>query len=190
MRALALVWLLAALPGCSRGGLEQAYRDLYVSRHAIDFPSDQAALENCRSMRLTKCIAVYDQAKRGREAVLAAEPSKAMTHALDAAGERCLSGPRHDPELCEGALVSLYFFVDVAQDATLLDAMKRFQPGSQSVIFGGQPYEWFGNRPQPRLWVEFIQTLPESTFSRVSRRHVLELFLGAGGGGKRGAALL
>ena len=192
MRAV-LVLLISSvivnLSACRRPDYGQAYRDLYLTRYGVDFPSDPSSVESCLASGEAKCREVYERAKKAKQVIVSSRPTVALNDALNTVAERC--SPEHiDAQLCEGALVSFYFYTDPTQDEILLVAVKKYPAPVQSMIFGYSPYAWFSNRPQPKPWVDFIQTLPDSLFPRASKLQVLKAFQEPGQSQKHGVALL
>lgn len=185
-----LLCFVMGLFGCEGMTLNHAYRNLYLSKYAIEFPDDQATLDNCIATQLATCIKLYEAAREGKQLILSTKPTVALNHVLTAIQERCRPDEQFDVELCKGAVVSLYFFSEPAQDEIILETFKKFPPALQSTILTDSPYAWFSNRPQPKLWEHYIQSLPESDFPRISKQQVIRLFGASIEDHKHGVVLL
>jgi len=174
--ALAVAGLLATV--CvNHGSLEEAYRRLYLSTFALEFPSSKEAFDICTRNQVQSCLELVARAREGKEMLRAVEPQTALEHTLEVIGSAC---PREGPdqqEVCLGAIVALYFFREREQDALILRAVLNADRATQRKLLGPVPFAWHGNRPEPERWIDALSKLPDDAFPRTGKDAVLKGFL-------------
>lgn len=172
---LARVGLLA-LFGCGTDSLDNAYRHLYLTKYAVDFPASEKALDYCESNRVKACLDLVALATDGKRRLLAVEPDKALDRTLSTIVASCpLEGPDQQ-ELCLGAIVALYFFREPDLDARMLRVLMKADRAVLRKVFSPSMFAWYYNRPQPKAWIDAVSKLPSDDFPRDGKASVLNAF--------------
>jgi hypothetical protein len=175
-RISVIVAMLAALAAaaCARDRLENAYTLLYASKYAIEFPVSEEHMQRCSRDKAQTCYELVRQAREGKQILLAAPKERALETTLDTIVTSCPSAKRE--QICLGAVIALYFFREPEQDTRI---RKRLLSSGNTVlhkVLGPSLFAWYGNRPQPELWIEALRKLPPDAFPREGKQTVLDAF--------------
>lgn len=175
--ALLVCSMIVVLAGCSEGfRLDQAYRSIYLSKYAIDFPDSATKLDNCRTRNVESCIQLYEDARNGKQKLLSINADKALSHTLETIQQHCLLQSDPDRELCHGAIMALYYFRTEQQDQRILESFRQFSPELRRLIFGNSQFAWFSNRTNREAWIKYVGSIPEELFVKVAKQAVVNYF--------------
>jgi hypothetical protein len=175
-KTLVSALLILALVSCNANSDNKAYRQLYLSKYAIDFPQTRAQYDRCRQKPVEPCRKLIEKAEDGKRRILSMGSSRAIEAAFNTIQEYCPDGSSEDEELCKGAIISLFLFDDEEKDRQIRALFTQLPQTVQSEIFGQSPYAWFSNRPQAKPWIQIIQSLPEVQLSTNDKNAVIQIF--------------
>lgn len=72
--------------------------------------------------------------------------------------------------------MSLYYFNKDKQDSIIIESFNKIPPLLQKHIFGKSRFAWFSNRPNVKLWVKYVEDIPEELFVYVDKNDVVKYF--------------
>jgi len=165
-RILSLV-LLLVLMGCQtlepdsnalRNQLEAAFGDLYLAKGGLEFPHTEAALTRCVEYDNQSCLKAHQTVEKAQQTILAFPTKQALEETLRTIPVVCGSNDKQEAVfICQGGIMSLYFYNDDADDADILQAVKYYPKAVRNLIFNGD-FAWFNNRSKAKNWIAYIES--------------------------------
>lgn len=173
---LLAVGAIFAASACRTDSLDEAYKRLYLSKYALDFPASEKDLDRCVRNKVKACLDLVETARKGKQLLQAVEPNKALQRTLETIIATCPSEEQSKQEACLGAIVALYFFREPEQDARILQKLIKADRQVLRKVFGPSPFAWYNNRPAPEVWIAALKELPPDYFPRNGKDPVLRAF--------------
>jgi hypothetical protein len=185
-----LVTVVTVGGACRDHSLEAAYRQLYVSKYAIEFPASEEELQRCRRDKIQPCLSLVERAREGKNSLLAMGPARALDLTLGTIVSTCPSQRQEREEVCLGAIIALYFFREPDQDERIRHSLLKADRKVLEKVFSRSLFAWYGNRPQPQLWVQALKDLPRDVFPGNGKDVVMQAFAALDGQVAGGVTLL
>lgn len=185
-----LIFLLLCISSCSDNDITSAFKALYLSKYAVEFPQNNAQYRNCINKPLPNCQLLIEKVQEGRNQLESLGSERAIRTAFRYINQYCPSGENRDEELCKGAIISFYFYNDDADDSLIRTLFSELSPIIQSEIFSQSSYEWFHNRQSTTPWIEIIENIPDEHMSRIYKDSTIRSIQSGVNNELRGIALI
>lgn len=155
---------------------EQVFSRLSLATNGLEFPHSHEVLSICKRTKSAGCLKTYQRAMDAKNTLKANLTQQSLLETLEVINRTCASKSKpSDSLVCTGALLSLFFYNNPSFDEIIIDNIKKMSLVDRSRIFEHH-YHWYGNRPNPKLWIDYIQSAPIDWTTPESRRITLEYF--------------
>jgi hypothetical protein len=175
--------------------LDYAYGDIYLSHFGMGYPENEKRLDDCIKNRYKDCLGCYSAVKRGRDYLLkriSEDPDRTFKITLDnilyycnkdllrdyRSNEHIFQAERYNLKistLCDGPIISLYYFDQDKYDSIILERLKHAPPKVINEFFIID-YEWMYNRPDPKRWIRFLEKLPNNVMNKHDKAFKIKKF--------------
>lgn len=156
--------------------LEVIFGNFSFARYGLEFPHDQATLNMCRKAKEKSCLKAYKLAMNAKKKIQTMISVAGLLETFEVINHAC--SPVTEPSnsfACSGAVMALYFYKKPSLDALLLEKIKNLSVEHRSYIFT-HDHDWYSNRPNPKLWIDYIQSAPIEWTTSESKRVTLKYF--------------
>lgn len=155
---------------------EQVFSRLSLATNGLEFPHSPEVLSICKKTKSASCLKTYRLAMDAKKTLKTNITQQSLLETLEVINRTCSSQRKSSDSLaCTGALVSLFFYNTRQFDEIIFEKIKNMSQAERSSIFEHH-YHWYGNRPNPKLWIDYIQSAPIEWATSEAKRVTLEYF--------------
>lgn len=156
--------------------VENIFAQFSLADTGLNFPPTKEVLAGCKKAKEKGCLNTFKRAMNAKKLIAANVSEKKLIETLLVINRACHPANKPSNSLaCNGALISLFFYKNSAFDSIILAALKNMSVQDRSFIFNSY-FHWYGNRPDPKPWIDYIQSAPIEWTTSESKRITLEYF--------------
>jgi hypothetical protein len=156
--------------------LQKAFGLIYLATNGLDYPGSVHTLNKCVKHKDKECLEVYKLVLEGKKMIQSVSSMKSLETTLDIIEKTCLSEDQKlANSVCDGGILSLYFYTLPEQDAKILARVKNYPKKIKNIIFHHRFY-WFYNRPNKAAWVSAISEMDIDWRNDSHKQRTLVLF--------------
>ncbi len=156
--------------------LKKSFSLIYLATNGLDYPVSVSNLNHCIKYNDKECLRTYKVVLEGKKMIKSVSSMKSLDTTLDIIEKACLSKDEYlANSICDGAILSLYFYTSPEQDAKLLNRIKSYPKKIRSTIFFRDFY-WPHNRPNKDVWLRAIPAMDIDWEYSLSKDVLLALF--------------
>lgn len=167
------------------GGLREVFSELGSLQNYTDFPSTPERLNACFKDSNPICWKTYSRLRKATLELFDHGPEVALQRTLRAISEECRAPAQDRRKLlspwqtCYGAVSSFYFFSSDSEDHRIVETLRKLDPSILWNVFvesKGYSGDWTANRPDPKLWIQFLGALTVLDKDVVGRQGYMNVF--------------
>ncbi len=156
--------------------LQKAFDLIYLATNGLDYPVSVSSLNNCFKYNDKECLEVYNLVLEGKKMIKSVSSMKSLETTLDIIESACLSKDENLTNgVCNGGILSLYFYTTPEQDAKILNRVKIYPKQIKNIIFHRDFY-WSHNRPDKDAWIRAVSTMDVDWHNDIHKKRTLDLF--------------
>ncbi len=156
--------------------LQKSFDQIYFAIGGLEYPYSVKQLNNCVKHEDKACLDVYNLVLEGKKTIKTVASMRSLETTLDIIERVC---PSKDDDLggaiCNGGILSLYFYTTPEQDAKILNRIKIYPKQLKNIIFHRDFY-WARNRPDKAAWISAVSTMDVDWRNDIHKKRTLALF--------------